>query len=117
MMNLIRDDDDGFTLIELLIVIAILAILISIVTLNVTNVLDSVNATAMGEEQRLVQLAIDRYNSWDVLVNNSEAIAASSGKVKVSASTPQFGKYLSSESRYYYSWGAGGTSLAGSITP
>lgn len=117
MDEVTRRRDEGFTLIELLIVIAILAILVSIVAINVTGILDSVNETAMQTELTLVQLAIDRYNSWDVLVNNASEIAASSGKVKVSSSTPAFGKYLSTETRYYYSWGASGAGLANFVAP
>jgi len=114
--RLLHGDDEGFTLIELLIVIAILAILVSIVAINVTGVMDGVTSTALLTEQSLVQLAIDRYNTWDVAFNSATAIAAEGSAVKLPGSAP-FGKYLSTTTRYYYSWGANGASLTGKVAP
>lgn len=103
--------DDGFTLIELLIVIAILAILVSIVAISFGDIMNDTDATVMKEEARLVQLTIDRYNSWDVFVNNAAEITANGSPVKVSSTSASFGKYLSTESHYCYTWGAKGVSL------
>ena len=112
-----RQDDDGFTLIELLIVIAILAILVSIVAINVTGIMDGVSDTAMSTEKSLVQLAIDRYNTWDVAYNGATAISANASPTKVSNSSGTFGKYLSTETRYYYTWGTSGSSLQVQAAP
>jgi prepilin-type N-terminal cleavage/methylation domain-containing protein len=103
--------DEGFTLIELLIVIAILAILVSIVAINVTGIMTGVTDTAKATEKSLVQLAIDRYNTWDVAVNGATTISANATPSRVSNSSGAFGKYLSTETRYYYTWGDTGSSL------
>jgi prepilin-type N-terminal cleavage/methylation domain-containing protein len=113
----LHDDDEGFTLIELLIVIAILAILVSIVAINVTGIMDGVNSTAMSTEQSLVQLAIDRYNTWDVAVNGATAITAQGTPVKLPDGSAPFSEYLSTTTRYYYTWGADGTGLTVTASP
>jgi len=106
-----RKEDEGFTLIELLIVIAIMAILVSIVAINVTGIMEGVNDTAKSTELRLVQLAIDRYNTWDVAVNGETAIAAQATYYQLPDSSAPFSKYLSGTTRYKYSWGLAGASL------
>ncbi len=111
--------DDGFTLIELLIVIAILAILVSIVAVNVTGLLTGVTETALQVELDLVQVAIDKYNSWDVSVNGASPIADIGDWRRVTAGDPDapFGKYLSRPTRFYYTWNYGGADLVNKTTP
>lgn len=116
-MTRLTNSDRGFTLVELLIVIAILAILVSIVALNVTDVTaDTAQLAALQTETRLVQLAIDQYNTWDVAVNGAAAIPQQADPVQVSRATGSFGKYLATPTSYYYYWGAGGGALAASLS-
>ena len=119
MRAFLHKKDDGFTLIELLIVIAILAILVSIVAISFGDIMTDTEATVMKEELRLVQLTIDRYNSWDVFVLGAADIPANGTATKVSSTTAgaPFGKYLSNESHYCYTWAAKGASLANSKCP
>jgi len=105
-----QSQDDGFTLIELLIVIAIIAILVSIVAINVTGVMEGVTETAMNAERSVVQLAIDKYNTWNVAVKGDPVITGG-GPTKLSPSSGGFAQYLASETRYQYTWGADGTGL------
>lgn len=117
MRRFLKSEDDGFTLIELLIVIAILAILVSIVAINVTNVMSNVNDTVQDFELKLVQFAIDQYNVMDVAVNGAAAITANSTPMKLPDASVPFSKYLTNTTRYYYTWGDGGTNLASQATP
>ena len=119
MRAFLHKKDDGFTLIELLIVIAILAILVSIVAISFGDIMTDTEEVVMKEEARLVQLTIDRYNSWDVFVLGSAEIAANGTATKVSPTTASapFGKYISNESHYCYTWGAKGVSLTAAKCP
>ena len=118
MTRFLHRKDDGFTLIELLIVIAIISILVSIVSLNVTGVMDQVNATAIQAETQSVQLAIDRYNTWDIGMGlTTKAITAQASTAKIQASVAEFGKYLSGDSKYCYTWGAAGAGLKNQVCP
>jgi prepilin-type N-terminal cleavage/methylation domain-containing protein len=118
MTRFLHSKDDGFTLIELLIVIAIISILVSIVSLNVTGVMDQVNATAIQAETQSIQLAIDRYNTWDIGTGSTTtAITAQASAGKVMASSVAFGKYLTGDTKYCYTWGASGVSLTNQVCP
>ena len=116
-MTKLTKSDEGFTLIELLIVIAIVAILVSIAALNVTNIADASSLTSLQTETRLVQLAIDQYNMWDVTVSGNPAIPAQPLHTQASINTGTFGKYLSTPTHYFYTWGSGGTDVHGDFTP
>lgn len=109
--------DEGFTLIELLIVIAILAILVSIVAISFGDIMTDTEETVMKEELRLVQLTIDRYNSWDVFVLNAAEITANGTLTQLPAASAPFSKYISNESHYCYTWGAKGATLANAKCP
>ena len=102
-------------------VIAILAVLVSIVAINVSGLMSGVNETAMATEKNLVQLAIDRYNTWDVTVDGAAPISPQPWLVQISSPlapfTAPFAKYLSSPTRFYYSWAANGAYLTSSVQP
>lgn len=116
MTRFLHRNDEGFTLIELLIVIAIIAILVSIVSINVTGIMDQVNGVTIQAELQTVQLAIDRYNTWDVGVSGSTAITGNSPASKISVSGgPVFATYLSGTTKYCYSWAAAGATLANQV--
>jgi prepilin-type N-terminal cleavage/methylation domain-containing protein len=116
MTRFLHRNDEGYTLIELLIVIAIIAILVSIVSINFTGIMDQVNGVAIEAELQSVQLAVDRYNTWDVGVNGSTAITSNSPASKISISGgPVFAKYLSGQTKYCYTWEAAGANLANQL--
>ncbi len=108
--------EHGFTLIELLIVLAILGILVGIVAMSVGDINDTAKARGMASELEIVQTAIDTYNTQDVTVDNATAIVArttaaviASGDATVDA---PFVKYLKRDTKYTYTWGADGVTLA-----
>ena len=106
--------EHGFTLIELLIVLAILGILIGIVTMSVGNLNQTAKERGMKAEKEIVQVAIDTYNTQDVTVDGSDAISAQATRVQIDAddtTTYPFAKYLQRDTKYYYTWGAGGADL------
>jgi prepilin-type N-terminal cleavage/methylation domain-containing protein len=116
MTRFLHRNDEGYTLIELLIVIAIIAILVSIVSINVTGIMDQVNDVAIDAELQTVQLAVDRYNTWDVGVSGFTVITGNSPASKISISGgPVFAKYLSGQTKYCYTWGADGADLVNQI--
>lgn len=117
MRKLIHKRDDGFTLIELLIVIAILAILVSIVSLSFGEIMQTTDETAMGDELRLVRMAVDRYNSWDVYVMAGTEITANGSLTELPAASAPFSKYLATPSRYCYTWEAKGLNLFNAKCP
>lgn len=119
MRRFFHKHDDGFTLIELLIVIAILAILVSIVSISFGDIMTDTESTVMKEELRLIQMTIDRYNSWDVFVLGSTAISANGSLTQLPAASAPFSKYIATESHYCYTWAAEGASLANAkcLTP
>ena len=110
--RLIRSHDEGFTLIELLIVVAILAILVSIVTISFGDIMESTDEAAKSTELQLVQLTVDRYNSWDVYVLAASEIVANPTAVRLPDASAAFSKYLATDTRFCYTWGAKGASLA-----
>jgi prepilin-type N-terminal cleavage/methylation domain-containing protein len=111
MSALIKSGDEGISLVELMIAIAIVAILVSIVALNVTDVMAGVADPAMSAEKAAVQVAIDKYNTWDVAVKGAPEIAASPSAIQVSDNSTAFGKYLVAPTRFYYRWGDNGDPL------
>jgi prepilin-type N-terminal cleavage/methylation domain-containing protein len=117
MRRLVREQDEGFTLIELLIVVAILAIMVSIVTISFTGIMESTDSTLMDTETRLVQVTIDRYNSWDVYVLGKTDITANSVVTPLPSSVAPFSAYLATTTHYCYTWGAKGADLKGEKCP
>ncbi len=111
-MTRLTSSATGFSLIELLIVIAILAILVSIVAVNVTTASGTAAETTLLTETRLVQLAIDQYNKWDVTVSGNPAIPAQLSAIQVSHAVGTFGKYLDTPTHYTYTWSEDGAGLA-----
>ena len=106
-------NNKGFTLIELLIVLAILGILVGIVAMSVGGLVGTARTTGMDAEKEIVQTAIDTYNTQDVAVNpgDNTAIGVQSTWTQVGPATTDFAKYLKRTTKYYYKWGAGGSSL------
>ena len=105
--------EHGFTLIELLIVLAILGILIGIVTMSVGNLNQTAKERGMKAEKEIVQVAIDTYNTQDVTVDGSATISEQTDLVKITTdeNVSPFAKYLQRDTKYYYTWGAGGADL------
>lgn len=105
--------EHGFTLIELLIVLAILGILVGVVAMSVGGLTDSANARAETAELQTVQTAIDTYNTQDVAVDGAAAIAARNTAAVITSSDADapFAKYLKRDTKYSYTWEAGGVNL------
>ena len=95
--------EDGFTLVELLVTIAILAVLFGITTLTLSGVGANAQSTVCAAEIAVVQSAIDIYLAADAATITAETTATT-----VDSSTPEFGKYLRSESEGTYTWTATG---------
>jgi general secretion pathway protein G len=106
--------ESGFTLIELLIVLAILGILVGIVAMSVGNLTTTATTTAKAAEKDTVQTAIDTYNTQDVAVAGSAAIAArtTAATIGTADTDAPFGKYLRRATKYTYTWAAGGGTVA-----
>jgi type IV pilus assembly protein PilA len=106
---------DGFTLIELLIVIAIMAILVGIVALSLGGITDRATSASASAELDIVQTAIDTYNTQDVAIDGGTAIPAQDTAAQIEAGdgteSPYFDKYLRRDTKYTYTWAAGGDSL------
>jgi prepilin-type N-terminal cleavage/methylation domain-containing protein len=98
MFRKVFASEEGFTLVELLVTIAILAVLFGIVTLTLAGVGDNAEDTVCAAELAVVQSAVDIYLAADGDV--SEETTATT----VDSSTPEFGKYLRTESQGTYTW-------------
>ena len=106
---------EGFTLIELLIVLAILGILVGIVAMSVGDLTDTAQTRGMASEKEVVQASIDTYNTQDVTVLGATAIVTRSTAAQIlitDTTNAPFVKYLRRDSKYSYTWDAGGESLA-----
>ncbi|MHB0859135.1 MAG: type II secretion system protein [Anaerolineae bacterium] len=104
--------DSGYTLLELLVVIAIVAILVGIVALNITGLLEPSRTSSMQSEREIVLKAIDVYHTQDVEADGADPLVAQEEPITIAASgSVPFSKYLRSDTRYAYSWGAGGQDL------
>ena len=108
----------GFTLIELLIVLAILGILIGVVTMSVGTLVTTARERGMKAERETVRAAIDVYSTQDVSLDGGAAITAVGGGtlphhqiLSPTDTDALFNKYLTRNSRYYYTWAAGGVDL------
>ena len=95
--------EGGFTLVELLVTIAILAVLFGIVTLTLSGVGANAQTTVCSAEIAVVQSAVDIYLAADAATVTAETTATTVGP-----STPEFGKYLRSDSEGTYTWTATG---------
>jgi prepilin-type N-terminal cleavage/methylation domain-containing protein len=104
----------GFTLIELLIVLAILGILVGVVAMSVGNLTTTATTRAKDSELDIVQTAIDTYNTQDVTVELAAAIGARAAAAVITSADADapFAKYLKRDTKYSFTWGAGGTALA-----
>ena len=107
----------GFTLVELLVVLAIMAILVAIVVPNLTALLPGAKEKAMNAERESVQAAIDAYNTEDVAVGDLAPITGRDvADVIASGDTDApFTKYLRSDTKYAYTWLAGGDDITVSL--
>ena len=105
--------ESGFTLIELLIVLAILGILIGIVAMSVGNLTETAKTRGMNAETEVVQVAIDSYNTQDVIVDQGAVITArtTGAVIALTDADAPFTKYLKRDTKYTFSWGSGGISL------
>jgi prepilin-type N-terminal cleavage/methylation domain-containing protein len=106
--------EHGFTLIELLIVLAILGILVGIVAMSVGDINATAKERGMNSELEIVQTAIDTYNTQDVTVDGADAIGARAAAAVITSADADapFAKYLKRDTKYSYTWSAGGEDLA-----
>lgn len=106
--------EHGFTLIELLIVLAILGILVGVVAMSVGGLTDSATERAQTAELQTVQTAIDTYNTQDVAVDGADAIVARGTAAQITSTDTDapFNTYLRRDTKYSYTWDAGGANLA-----
>lgn len=106
---------EGFTLIELLIVLAILGILVGIVAMSVGDLTDTAQTRGMASEKEVVQASIDTYNTQDVTVLGTADIVTRSTASQIlitDTTNVPFAKYLRRDSKYSFTWDAGGENLA-----
>jgi prepilin-type N-terminal cleavage/methylation domain-containing protein len=101
----------GFTLIELLIVLAILGILVGIVAMSVGNLTETALKRGLQSEYNVVQTAMDAYNTQNVAVDGEAAIAAQATAAQILAAGTTFEQYLKRDTKYYYTYIAGGDTL------
>jgi prepilin-type N-terminal cleavage/methylation domain-containing protein len=133
MKKMLRKEG-GFTLIELLIVLAIMGILVGIVAMSVGNLTETAKDRGVASELQIVQTAIDTYNTQDVAVgpgptipertaDNAAIISvpgdwdADGDKVVDEGAAAPFAKYLRRDTKYNFSWGAGGEDLTSPDLP
>ena len=98
MFKKVFTSEEGFTLVELLVTIAILAVLFGIVTLTLTGVGNNAELTVCAAELAVVQSAVDIYIAAD------GDVSAETTATTVDKDTPEFGKYLRTESKGTYTW-------------
>ena len=105
--------ESGFTLIELLIVLAILGILIGIVAMSVGNLTDTAKTRGQNAETEILQVAVDTYNTQDVIVDQGAVITArtTGAVVTLADADAPFTKYLKRSTKYEFTWGTGGISI------
>jgi len=107
------DNERGFTLIELLIVLAIMGMLVGITALSLGDLICTTETTTMSAEEGQVQTAIDVYNTQNALGDSCclTSIALQDVAAKVTPAALTFGQFVRRDTKYFYTWEAGGANL------
>jgi type II secretory pathway pseudopilin PulG len=108
-------EQHGFTGIELLIVLATLGVLLATVAMSLDDIDQSARKREMALEQQAVQGAIDTYNMHDVKGRGVPTITPQDSPIALKGAdgcgSPHFQRYLIHDTRFRYTWGAGGVGL------